>query len=555
MNLMNIAQSGLSSAQAALNVVGNNINNAFSGSSTDPFISGYSRQSIMLGQAGGKTTSFGFFGYGVQVDGVQRAYNGFITNQVRGAATEYHSLNSRYEQLSQIDNMLGDDTSNISSSLNNIFSALEKMSSDPVNQAARQETLAQFKSIASQFKSSSKTLNGLEKSTNTQITQNVDDLNSYTEQLAKLNADIAKINAQTDGFPADLLDRRDNLLTKISQITGIKVDENNSNGTVNVTLSNGMPLVNGSRSYQLDASSSAENPAKTVVSYLDASGNKIPLDEEKMSGGKLGGLFKFRNHDLVDARNQLNQLALQMANKFNEVNKAGYDLNGDAGGDIFSFADPVALANRNNAGDASMNATFSDITGVKATDYTLVFKGPGQSDWEITRADGSVVTPTIGGSGELEFDGLSIQLAGTPEVGDNFLLNPVAGAADSIGVAIADGNQIAASSSADPDDESNNENIKELIAIKNEAVVGKATLSDAYASLASSVGSSTSSLEGTLETSATTADQFINQQQAISGVDLNEEYVNLEMFSQYYNANAQVLKTATSLFDTILSIR
>lgn len=555
MNLMNLAQSGLSSAQAALNVVGNNINNAYSGSSTDSFISGYSRQSIMLGQAGGKTTSYGFFGYGVQVDGVQRAYNEFIANQVRGAATEYHSLNSRYEQLSQIDNMLGDDTSNISTSINNIFSALEKMSSDPVNLAARQETLAQFKSISSQFKSSSKAFNDLEKSTNTQITQAVEDLNSYSQQLAKINGDIAKINAQTDGFPADLLDQRDTLLTKISEITGIKVDENAGNGTVNVALTNGMQLVNGSRCYQLDASPSAEDPAQTVVSYIDASGNKIALDEENMSGGMLGGLFKFRHTDLVDARNQLNQLALQMANKFNEVNRAGYDLNGDAGGDIFSVSDPAALANRNNSGDASMAVSYSSITDVQATDYTLIFTGPGQSDWEITRADGSVATPTLGDSGELVFDGISIQLSGTPVKGDSFLLNPVSGAADSLSVAISDGNQIAASSSADLDDESNNENIKEMIAIKNEAVVGKATLNDAYASLASSVGAATSSLESARETSATTADEYIKQQQSVSGVDVNEEYVNLQMFSQYYQANAQVLQTATALFDTILGIR
>ena len=552
MNLMEIARNGLGSAQSALNVVGNNINNAYSGSSDDPFIGGYSRQSIMLGEAGGRTTNYGFFGYGVQVDGVQRAYDSFINNQVRNSATEYHSLNSRYEQLSQIDNMLGDDTSNVSSSLNNVFGALEKMSSDPVSQAARQEVLSNFKTIANQFQSNSKTLTGLEKSTNTQISQSVDDINSYSSQLAKINAEISKVNAQTGGMPADLLDKRDTLLTQISEMTGVKVDENKANGTVNVTLANGMPLVSGDKSYQLSASTSAEDPNKTIVSYIDAAGNETQLNEEKMSGGKLGGLFKFRNEDLVDARNQLNELALKMANQFNEVNKAGYDLNGDQGGDIFSIANPAAIANRNNSGDAKLNVTFSDISQVNATDYTVTFKGP---DWEITRADGSTVTPTVGDDGALQFDGISIMPEGTPKAGDSFVVNPVAGAADNISVALTEGNQIAASSSSDPDDESNNENIKEMIAIKTAKVIGDATLNDAYASLTSSVGSSTSALSGSVQTCASTADQFIQQQQSVAGVDLNEEYVNLQMFTQYYQANAQVLQTATSLFDTILSIR
>lgn len=73
MNLMYLAQSGLSSAQSALNVVGNNMSNAMT--------TGYSRQHILLGEAGGKTTGYGYFGYGVQVNGVQRAYDAFVNNQ------------------------------------------------------------------------------------------------------------------------------------------------------------------------------------------------------------------------------------------------------------------------------------------------------------------------------------------------------------------------------------------------------------------------------------------------------------------------------------------
>ncbi|WP_410172115.1 flagellar basal body rod C-terminal domain-containing protein [Enterobacter cloacae] len=36
---------------------------------------------------------------------------------------------------------------------------------------------------------------------------------------------------------------------------------------------------------------------------------------------------------------------------------------------------------------------------------------------------------------------------------------------------------------------------------------------------------------------------------------MDEEYINLDMFKQYYNANAQLLKTATDMFDALLSIR
>jgi flagellar hook-associated protein 1 FlgK len=333
------------------------------------------------------------------------------------------------------------------------------------------------------------------------------------------------------------------------------VDENTTTGIVSVSMANGLPLVNGDRSYKLETSTSPENPAQTIVSYVDASGNSLRLDESKITNGNLGGLFKFRNEDLVQARNDLNMMALQMANRFNEVNRDGYDLNGNRGEDLFSFTDPVAQANRNNAGDASFDISWTNISEVQAQEYTLTFKGPGQDDWEVVRADGSKVTPTIGDNGKLEFDGISMMPSGTPQPGDSFRMNPVENVASSLKVAITSGDQIAASSSDDPSDESNNENIKALIAIRDERLIGNATLTEAYASLVSNVGSSMSSLKSNLQTSAKVVTAVQTQQQSVAGVDIYEEYVNLQMFQQYYQANAQVLQTAVSIFDTILSIR
>lgn len=546
MSLINLAQGGLSAAQAALNVVGNNLANATT--------LGYSRQNILLGEAGGRSTGYGFFGYGVKVDGTQRAYNGFINNQVRGAGTDFSSLNSRYEQVSQIDDMFGDSTNNISTSLGSLFSSMEAVSKDPVDPAARQGVLAQFNAIANQFRSNSKTLNGLEKSTNTQIGQTIDDINVYTKQLATLNKQIEKVHGQTGDMPSDLLDQRDQLLNQLSQQIGIKVVEDSSSGRVDVSMTNGMSLVSGSKSYQLQVSPSSKDPAQSVVSYIDASGNAMPLDEEKTTG-KLGGLFKFRNSDLVDARNQLNQLALQMGNKFNTVNAGGYDLNGKPGGDIFDVGSPQAVANTRNSGNGSLDVSWTDISSVKAEDYTLLYSGPSANDWTITTHDGRTVQPTIGADGKINFEGISIDPQGTPNPGDSFTLNPVAGGADNIHVAITEGDEIAAAKSADPDDKSDNKNILVMMDIKNQNVIGNMTLSGAYASLVSSVGSSVSSLKGDLSTSGKVYDQWTLQQQSVSGVDITEEYVNLQMFSQYYQANAQVLQTANTIFDTILNIR
>lgn len=544
MNLMFLARSGLSSAQAGLSIVGNNLNNALT--------PGYSRQTLLLGEAGGKATSYGFFGYGVQIDGVQRAYDGFINNQVRNSNSEFSALGSRYQNVSQIDDMFGDTSNNISKAFGGIFEAMQKMSSNPSGIAERQETYAQFNSISYKFRNDSKTLDGLEKSTNTQISQSVDDINSCAQQLANINSEIDKIYAQTGTLPADLLDQRDLLLDKLSGQVDIRVNENRETGRVDVTLANGLTLVNGDKAYALEARPSPSNPNITEVAYIDASGNALLLDEQKFTGGKLGGLFEFRNNDLVTARNELNQLALQMANEFNTVNALGYDADGNPGGDIFNIPDPVAQANRNNQSDTTLDIAYTNISEVNAIEYSLTFDG---TDWQVKASDGRTITPDTGPNGELLFDGVSVTPNGTPVEGDSFIMNPVSGVAGGITVALDDGNGIAASSSPDTSETSNNENLLLLLAVKDKKMIGNSTFTEAYAGMVSSVGSTVSGLKGDLTTTGKALDQWAFQKQAVSGVDMNEEFINLAMFTQYYQANAQVLQTAVTIFDTILSIR
>ncbi|MDU4095663.1 MAG: flagellar basal body rod C-terminal domain-containing protein, partial [Pantoea sp.] len=65
----------------------------------------------------------------------------------------------------------------------------------------------------------------------------------------------------------------------------------------------------------------------------------------------------------------------------------------------------------------------------------------------------------------------------------------------------------------------------------------------------------TNTLKTTSETQGNVVNQLTNRQQSVSGVNLDEEYVNLQRYQQYYMANAQVLQTASAIFDALISIR
>ena len=53
----------------------------------------------------------------------------------------------------------------------------------------------------------------------------------------------------------------------------------------------------------------------------------------------------------------------------------------------------------------------------------------------------------------------------------------------------------------------------------------------------------------------TLVEQSRKAQLDVSGVNLDEEYGNLQRYQQYYLANAQVLQTANALFDALINIR
>ncbi len=138
---------------------------------------------------------------------------------------------------------------------------------------------------------------------------------------------------------------------------------------------------------------------------------------------------------------------------------------------------------------------------------------------------------------------------------DSFTVKPVSDVIMNMELSISDESKLAMAA-VQNGGESDNRNGQKMLDLQNSKVVGgNKTFNDAYASLVSTVGSTTASLKVSSQTKANVETQLIKQQQTISGVNLDEEYGNLQRYQQYYLANAQVLQTASTLFDAIINIR
>ncbi len=547
-SLINSAMSGLSAAQAALNTVSNNISSYN--------VTGYTRQTTVLSAAKSTLGAGGYIGNGVNVTGVQREYDAFITNQLRAAQTQSSGLTTRYEQMSKIDDVLSSSTNSLATSMQDFFSSLQTLVSNAEDPASRQALLGKADSLVNQFQVADQYLRDQDKQINLSISSSVDQINNYTKQIASLNDQISRLTGVGAGAsPNDLLDQRDQLVSELNQIVGVEVNVQDGN-TYNLTMANGYTLVQGSTSRQLAAVASSADPSRTTVAYVDNTAGNIEIPEKLITSGSLGGLLTFRSQDLDQTRNTLGQLALSFADAFNQQHTQGYDANGDQGTDFFTIGSPTTLNNSKNTGDASLTATVTDSTAVQATDYKVVYDG---TNWNVTRLSNNTsftVTPDAT-DGTLNFDGLKITVSGTtgPGTNDSFTVKPVSNAIVNMSVAVTDESKIAMAETA-TDGASDNRNGQAMLDLQNATKVGgNKTFNDAYATLVSDVGNKTSTLKTSSTTQTNVVTQLSNQQQSISGVNLDEEYGNLQRYQQYYLANAQVLQTASTLFNALLEIR
>ncbi|BES84343.1 flagellar hook-associated protein 1 [Pectobacterium araliae] len=561
-NLINTAMSGLKGAQVALNTVSNNISNQA--------VIGYSRQNTIIEQAISSSTSAGYMGNGVNVVRVDRQYNDFINNQLRSAQTTSSSISAHYDQISKIDNLLASSTTSLSSAIQEFFSNLQNLTSNSGDSSTRQTVLGKAEGLVNQFKVTDKYLRDMDSGLNTQIQSTVGQINTYTDQIASLNNEITKLMGANSGtMPNDLLDQRDLLVDQLNKLVGVEITV--QDGTVyNVALKNGTNLVQAGTSNELVAIGSSNDPTRLTIGYRDQTNDVVSLNESTLTGGSLGGLLSFRTETLDETRGQLGQLALAFADTFNTQHQQGYDRNGVKGGDFFSFGKAVVLNDSKNGGNAVLTPSYTNTKDVQATNYAIKYDG---ANWQVTRlSDNSKFTAAVDTSdNSLNFDGIKMAITGTPATNDGFLLKPVNDVIIDMAVAVSDPNKLAAASvkldengapvldgSGNPvfGGVSDNTNAKALLALQNEKIVGgKASVSGAYASLVGAIGNQTSTLKINNTSQQNVVKQLTAEQQSVSGVNLDEEYGDLMRYQQYYMANAQVIKTAQSVFDALLAAR
>jgi len=292
------ALSGLIAQQTALDTTGNNIANA----NTE----GYSRETALLepntplpiAAISGYTGKGAQLGTGVTVATITRIRNQYLDAQYRTQNSALGAAQTQAETLTQAQTAFNEpSTAGIATQLSNFWSAWNSLATSPTSEAAKQGVVEAGEQLASTFKELSAQLATISSQATEKynsLTGPSGEVEEIANQIAQLNGQI-KLSEEASQPPNEMLDRRDELLDKLSSLANITVTEQPDH-TDTVTFGDAAkPLVEG-----------------TTVNW--------PQALTEAAGGQLGALLNLTGAKgaLTGLRTSLDEVASTLASTVNE---------------------------------------------------------------------------------------------------------------------------------------------------------------------------------------------------------------------------------------------
>lgn len=425
-NTLDTGASALIAFQRAIAATANNISNV----NTE----GYSRQRIGFEALPSSQNTIGSIGHGVRASDVHRVTDQFAQERLLSTSNEAARTEALSTSAARLDRIVGADSLDLTPALSSFFASIHDANTAPDSVPARAVVLATAGQLESRLNGLAENFRQEDQRTTDLIKQSVDTINNTTEQLAKLNH---QLNTSGDRRSLQLLDQRDVLLQKLSEELSIDYNENDS-GSIDIFMGNGASLVMGDRSFQMSVDIDPMAPQQLPVNITV--GSQTHWIGSQVSGGRLSGLNDYRQQILNPAINDIGRMANVLAGTMNQQQTAGIDLNGDQGAELFSSPEIKVTADQSNTGNATVQATFTDLTQTEGSSYLLSYDGV---DYTVNRtSDGA----SFSGTSPLAVDGISIDITNSMAIGDRFIIEPTRYAARDFSMQLADPTALALSS-------------------------------------------------------------------------------------------------------------
>jgi len=569
---MQIARSGLTAAQLGIQLTGNNIANVGT--------PGYSRQVASLVPQRGDGNS-AWIGAGVLVRDIRRQVDGALQSRLWGSTSDFASAQTRHNMLSQVEAALGELGENdLSSELSSFF----RVWSERANQTRSSAAVIQQGDKLAEFVRRLRTdLVEQRRQGDAQLGAGVDRANQLLSEVAQVNRAISE--AEIGGQSANTLrDQRDQLVTELSTLLDVTLVDRGTEG-VDVLVGS-TPVVLGSTSRGLELRRQNIN-GEAVLSL----GTRVDGTQLTPSSGLVGGLLASRSETLDATIGTLDSLAGKLIFEVNKLHAtaANTSLMRSTSGYVKLQSTEQSLALNDPANATMSNLPFLPVNG----GFLVHVREVGSDSKHTVRVnvdlDGITAAGTSGYADDASLEDIrdaidaidGVRAVITPDgrlsidADDGFefgFAEDTSGVLASLGVNAYFTGTNAADIRVRQDMLSdstllmtgrivNGTLIENAVALDVAALQDRAitslngrTLPGVWRDAASAVGTRVAAARTAAQAAGVVMDSLNSQRDAISGVSIDEESINLISFQRQYQGSAKVISVADELTQTLLAL-
>lgn len=575
---LNIGTTGLYTYQAGLNTTAHNIANAET--------EGYTRQIVnqKAGNAIKVNSAYGMAGAGVDVTGVTQERNEYYDLKYWKNNTLSNEYSTKQDYMTEIENYFNEiELEGFTTSFNSLNNSLQELANDPSNLSVRTQVTNYSKSLTEYFNFLSTSMKSIQEESNFEVKNQVDQINSIGKQLATLTKQI-NILESGGGVANDLRDQRALLVDDLSGIANISVSEKVVGAGVGITSYtvkiNGQTLVDTNNFNILEVVPRSEkvnqNDVEGLYDIVWGNGQNFEMGSERL-GGTLQALFEVRDGnngenlkgkvtgEIDDTTVTLENISIDEIEKLN-IPSPGIITIGNHEYKYKSFTatyvattqkytdyvfqlDGKLIADANNE-----TATIGDSVNYKGIPYYMSQMNEFVRTFAKSFNDIHKTGEDLNGDAGIDF------FNGTDIVtGENVLDKPsgyygLTAANFTVTDAIYTDPSLIAAATNIANGVEDNSVLDALIALKSDKDMFKqGTPASFLQTLVVEIGIDTGKSASFSKSQGDILKMIDNQRLSISGVDVDEETMNLIRFQNAYNLSAKVISIMNEIYDKLIN--
>ncbi|MAD19782.1 MAG: flagellar hook-associated protein FlgK [Planctomycetaceae bacterium] len=559
---LQIGRSAMLSSQAAISVTGNNLANAAT--------PGYHRQIAGLTPNGSSPIGRNqFVGTGVALTTINRAIDSALQSRLRDAISDENAaaVDERFlSSIEAIQNELSDN--DLSSKLSAFFNAFSELANNPLDNAVRSVVVQQAVSLTDHVNLLQDQYVMLRTESDRALGASVERVDGLLDEIAGLNGQIAMAEGGGGGGGANSLrDRRDQLIDELSGFIDIDTIPQ-ENGSVDILVGS-IPVVLAGESRGVTMRTESGPDGLEVSIRVEEDGTILDA-----RSGSIGALQRQREESILPAMATLDEFASQLVFQVNDLHAQGQGLANrtEVVGSVIGID---ANENLNAAGSGLpweiRNGVFelhvvNASTGLRATYQVAVDPDEMSLQDLVDRINVDLgvadATASIGPSGEFRItaaagheiafsDDSSGVLAG---LGVNGLFTGTNATDLTVDQAVLDDPSLLATSSDFTS--GGNTTALAIVELENRSIdaFGGRSLREKWQSEVNTLAVETGAARTRYESSVLVRESLEAQNQAVSGVSIDEEAIDLMTLQRQFQAAARFITVIDEAMQVLLSI-